>query len=166
MCAYGCTSQPAWYAPPIQRKFSPATEPRAVGESIQMSDSMADTHIVSGVLGGEPGSSWRWANPRAELRFHLAEIKAQKFVIDFAIADDTFKLTGPVTMQFFIDGKRFAATKLDSPGSKHFETPVPEALLKVDTPVVVAAEVDKFYTSSHDGTKLGFILSGMGFQHQ
>jgi hypothetical protein len=131
-----------------------------------MSDSMVDAHIVSGVLGGEPGSSWRWANPRAELRFHLAETKAQKFVIDFAIADDTFKLTGPVSMQFFIDGKRFAGMKLDTPGSKHFETPVAETFLKADKPIVVAAEVDKFYTSSHDGTKLGFILTGMGFKPQ
>lgn len=131
-----------------------------------MSDAMVDSHIVSGVLGGEPGSSWRWANPRAELRFHLSEVKAQKFSIDFTIADDTYKLTGPVTMQFFLDGKKFASTHLETPGSKHFETPVPESLLKTDAPIVVAAEVDKFYTSSHDGTKLGFILTRMGFQPQ
>jgi hypothetical protein len=129
-----------------------------------MSDPQVDTYIVRGVLGGEPGSSWRWANPRAELRFHLADTKSQAFFMDFAIADDTWKLTGPLSMQFFLNGKQFGSMKIDSPGQKRFEAPVDSALLSVNEPVVVAAEVDKFYTSSHDGTKLGFILSGMGFK--
>lgn len=122
-----------------------------------------DNYILSGVITREPGASWRWANPRAELRFTLNETSDVKFVADFVIAEDTFKLTGPVTVRFDIDGKPLSTQRYDQPGEKHFVTSVNPALLRTDQPMVAAMEVDKFYTSEHDGVKLGFLLIRMGF---
>ena len=163
LCLYGCSNEPEWYSLPMQRTFNPNAEPKVVGSIISMESPHVDNYIVSGIITREPGSSWRWANPKAELRFALTETKNVKFVADFVIADDTYKLTGPVTMQFLIDGKAFASQRYDSSGEKHFETMVEPGLLRSDAPMVVAAQVDKFYESPTDGVQLGFLLIRMGF---
>lgn len=147
----------------MQRVFDPSAEPKVVGAIISMESPHVDNYIVSGVITREPGSSWRWANEKAELRFALSETERMKFVADFVIADDTFKLTGPVTMKFTIDGKMLGSERYDKPGEKHYELEAPSGLLRTDGPMTVAAEVDKYYQSETDGVKLGFLLIRMGF---
>ncbi|MFN7932868.1 MAG: hypothetical protein U0R19_06045 [Bryobacteraceae bacterium] len=147
----------------MQRVFDPNAEPRVVGAIISMESPHVDNYIVRGVITREPGASWRWANPKAELRFALSGTQGVKFVADFVIADDTFKLTGPVVMKFTVDGKLIGSARCDKPGEQHFETAVAPDLLRDDEPMLVAAEVDKFFQSPQDGTKLGFLLIRMGF---
>ncbi|MBS1827230.1 MAG: hypothetical protein JST93_18075 [Acidobacteria bacterium] len=147
----------------MQRVFDPNAEPKVVGAIISMDSPHVDNYIVRGVITREPGSSWRWANPKAELRFALSGTQGVKFTADFVIADETFKITGPVVMTFTVDGKPIGSARYDKPGEKHFETAVPAALLKEDEPMMVAAEVDKFYQSPQDGAQLGFLLIRMGF---
>lgn len=161
LCA--CSNAPEWYAPPMQRVFDPELEPKVVGATISMDSPHVDNYLVSGIITHEPGATWRWANPKAELRFALNETKGMKFHADFVIAEDTFKLTGPVTMKFTVDGKVLGSQRYDQHGEKHFETAVDETLLRTDAPMLVAAEVDKYFQSPQDGVKLGFLLIRMGF---
>lgn len=147
----------------MQRVFDPNAEPKVVGAIISMESPHVDNYIVSGVITREPGSSWRWANPKTELRFALSGTEGVKFIADFVIADETFKLTGPVVMKFSVDGKPIGSARYDQPGEKHFETAVASSLLRVDEPMLVTAEVDKFFESPQDGAKLGFLLIRMGF---
>src|SRR5262245_27950517 len=98
-----CTPTPDWYPPPTQRDFNPDSEPRAVGNVVSMDAPQVETYIVSGIITNEPGAAWRWANPRAELRFSILDPANITFFSDFVIADSTFAITGPVTMSFFID---------------------------------------------------------------
>ncbi|MCC6390397.1 MAG: hypothetical protein IT167_07325 [Bryobacterales bacterium] len=164
LCLSACTPEPEWYAPPMQRAAPQNAEPRAVGSVIAMDSPLADSHIVSGVLRGEPLSQWRWTNQRPELRFFLTETKGLKFFMDFVLAEATFKFTGPVTVRFSIDGKALGSAHYSKPGDQHYETEVPESLLKTSEPVTVAAEVDKVYVSPQDGVKLGFLLVRAGFE--
>jgi len=164
MCVLtACSSEPAWQPLPMQRVFDPSTEPKVVGAIISMESPHVDNYIVSGVITREPGSSWRWANEKAQLRFALSETERMKFVADFVIADETFKVTGPVTMKFVVDGKLLGSERYDKPGEKHYETEVAPGLLRADGPMTVVAEVDKYFKSEQDGVKLGFLLIRMGF---
>ncbi len=148
----------------MQRVFNPDAEPKVVGAIISMDSPHVDNYILSGVITREPGASWRWANEKAELRFALSETARMKFIADFVIAEDTLKETGPVTMQFAIDGKVVGRQRYDQAGEKHFETEVAEGVLRTDGPMTVTAQVDKYYQSPIDGVKLGFLLIRMGFR--
>lgn len=128
-----------------------------------MNSPYADRYIVSGVLGGNPSDSWRWANQRAELRFQLLESKRQKMFVRFVIADETFKTTGPVTMRFFLEKHLLGEMRCDSAGERLFETPVAPSIIKVGEPLIIAVEADKVWTST-DNTKLGFLLVSAGFK--
>jgi hypothetical protein len=130
---------------------------------IAMNSPYADRHILSGVLGGEPSGLWRWANQRAELRFELAELEGQTMFVRFVLSEDTFKVTGPVTMQFFLETTPMGAMHCAKPGEYEFERPAPPSLLKTGVPVTIAAEADKVWISP-DNTKLGFLLVSAGFK--
>ncbi|MBL8175541.1 MAG: hypothetical protein JNK48_12780 [Bryobacterales bacterium] len=164
LCALtACSPEPAWYPLPMQRVFDPSSEPKVVGAIVSMDSPHVDNYIVSGIITREPGSSWRWANEKAQLRFAIGEAQRMKFIADFVIADDTFKVTGPVTMKFTIDGRPIGAERYDKPGEKHYEVEVAPAVLRSGEPMTVSAEVDKYFESKTDGVKLGFLLIRMGF---
>jgi hypothetical protein len=128
-----------------------------------MSEQDADAHIVRDVSPAAEGAAWRWTFQRPELRFWLEETTRQKLVADFAIATDTFKATGPVTVTFFVNGKPLGRQRCPQAGPYRFEKAVPAAWLSTDDVTLVAAEADKLWTSPADGVRLGFILSRMGF---
>jgi hypothetical protein len=161
LCA--CSHEPEWQPLRMQRVFDPNAEPKVVGSIISMDSPHVDNYILRGVITREPGASWRWSNPKAELRFALSGTEGVKFVADFVIADETFKVTGPVVMTFTVDGKVMGSARYDRPGEKHYETLVDGKLLRTDETMLVAAEVDKFFESQQDGVKLGFLLIRMGF---
>jgi hypothetical protein len=161
---YGCASAPEWYPPPLESSYRESAEQAPASTVISMEDPLVDAYIVSGILPNDPGSRWRWAGQRVELRFTLTDISNLKFFMDFAIDGSTFEKTGPVNLQFFVDGKPFAKAHCSKPGEQHFETPVDAALLKVEEGMVVAVESDKVFTSPLDGVKLAFMLVRAGFQ--
>lgn len=160
----GCASGPGWYAPPAQYVFDPNAEPRLVGSIALMDDAFVENYILSGVLAGDKGSPWRWANDKAELRFQLGELKPVRFIVDFVIPHSTFEITGPVKMALSLNGKQVATMPVDKPGQQHWIVPVEAGQFDPVTPVVAKIEVNKFYQSEHDGTKLGFMLQRAGFE--
>jgi len=162
LCSCGAPA-PESYAPPLQRRLPPGPEPRPVGAVVSMSDQDADAHILRDVSPAAEGSAWRWTFQRPELRFWLESKARQKLVVHFAIAADTFKVTGPVTVSFLVNGRLLGKQACPSPGDYHFEKATPAEWLRTDDFTVVAAEADKLWTSPVDGARLGFILSRMGF---
>lgn len=154
---------PESYPPPLQRRLPRGPEPRPVGAFVSMSDQDADAHILRDVSPTAEGSAWRWTFQRPELRFWLASTARQKLAVDFAIAADTFKATGPVTVSFYVNGKLLGQQRCVKAGDYHFKKTVPAEWLRTDDFTVVAAEADKLWTSPTDGARLGFILARIGF---
>ncbi|MBI4906462.1 MAG: hypothetical protein HY820_22725 [Acidobacteria bacterium] len=159
-----CGTRPEWYSLPVQYAFNPSAEPRVVGSIVSMDDTFIENYVLSGVLPGDRGSSWRWANEKVELRFQLGDIKPVRFLLEFVIPHSTFDITGPVNMSLALNGQPAATMTVDKPGQKRWIVPVDPAQFDAITPVVALITVDKFYQSEHDGTKLGFMLQRAGFE--
>lgn len=149
---------------PPQYPFDPRKEPRVVGMATRMEEPNADIYLVSGILPDAPGSRWRWANPKAELRFQFLQAAAATFFIDLVLADSVFRETGPVEFTFRLEGREFARTRLDRPGGHHFEAPVEAGWVNAALPSTLTIEADRYFTAPTDGVKLAFLLVAAGFR--
>lgn len=159
----GCSRQPDWYAPPVQRKPLTGTEFSGLGHFVAMNDPQADSYIVRDVAKTVEGGTWRWTGPKPELRFFLQAIHGLSLSVDFAIAEITIKDTGPVTLSFFINGHLLDKVRYEEHGNKHFQKPVPPEFLKANADNSVVIEPDKVWISKLDNAQLGFILTRAGF---
>lgn len=160
----GCSGLPDTYAPPMQRQPLQVSENSYLGAYAAMNNTSADAYIVKDISTTAEGGSWRWTFRRPELQFFLPSDAPMKFVMEFAIAGQTFARTGPVTLSVFINDKLLGHFRYDKPGSYRLEKPVPAGLLKADSLNNVAIEPDKVWVSPADGAVLGFILTGAGFR--
>ena len=131
---------------------------------IDMSDGAAERHIVKDISLGATDSSWRWTGHRPTVKFNLTDTVGFKYRADFAIADVTFKQTGPVSVTFFINDAKLATVRYDTAGAKVFEVPVPAGMLLANAENTAAAEIDKDFIAKEDGAHLGFILSRLGLE--
>lgn len=158
----GCVNIPDSYAPPIQRKPLSTVEPRAFGHFVDMSDPNADAYILKDIQqAGE--APWRWTLQRPELKFFLDSVDNLNLKIDYAVAEATFKTTGPVTATIFLNDKPFDKVRHENHGEQHYLKAVPAALLRAKTVNTLAIEVDKVWVSDSDGARLGLILTRAGF---
>jgi len=158
-----CVNIPTTYAPPIQRKPILGPEVGDIGHFIAMSDARAPAHIVRDISEAVEGGSWRWTRQYPTLRFVLPTTKNLSLVMDFSISNETFVLTGPIVISWWVNGRLLDKVRYDSPGEKHFQKPVDASWLKAGADTVVTAELDKVWVAP-DGAKLGIILTRGGFQ--
>ena len=158
----GCISQPQLYAPPIQREpMLDGKAPTPPKDMVRMSDGDTDSYIVQDIPKGST-DPWRWTGKRPTVRLFVAEPGGRKLVVDYTIAEATFKDTGPVALTFFINDKPLDTVKETRSGVKHFEKPVPAAMFKPNAGNIFAIEIDKVWIAPADGAHLGFMLSGVG----
>lgn len=159
----GCVSIPDSYAPPIQRQPVYGPEGTELKPYVAMNDPYAELHIAGGVSKALEGGTWRWTSEKAELKFAPAVHTNQKLRVEFAVAENTFPSTGPITLTLTVNGKALDKVRYDSAGQKRFEKPVPSAWMLPSLENFVVIEVDKPWVSPKDGAKLGVILLGAGF---
>jgi hypothetical protein len=131
--------------------------------TILMNDPSVNDYIVKDVSEALEGNTWRWSYDRPELRFNVKDTANQKLEVHFVVADATFKTTGPVTAQFFVNDKVVGSMKITKPGDYVFSKPIPAALFKPDSFDTVAVEARPFWTSKTDGRHLSVILIQAGF---
>ena len=160
----GCRTLPDTYAPPVQREVRAVTEPSFVGPFISLSNANADAYILKDVSPAVEGGTWRWTYRRPELQFYLTRSSSLRFVLDFALADQTFAETGPVTLAVYVNDRLLDRFRYDKPGVHKLEKPVPPELLRENALNRVVIEPDKVWIAKGDGAALGFILSAAGFQ--
>lgn len=156
----GCRSSPDYPVPrqsPTFENFKPPTGLRVV----DLSQPGAGAHIVRDIL-GDFSLPWRWTLQRPAVEVRIGFDRHLNYVIDFTIPEVTFKDTGPVTLAFTVNDRLLDRVRYASPGSKHFEQPVPPDWIAPHSDVVVGAEIDKTRMSNNDGARLGFILSRIG----
>lgn len=130
---------------------------------IAMSDPSVDDYIVKDISDTLEAKTWRWTYERPEVRLQLKQVQGQKLEVRFAVADATYKTTGPVTINFFVNNKSVGTMKVTKPGDQVFTKAVPADLLRTDDFTDVAIEAKPFWTSSTDGRHLTVILTQVGF---
>lgn len=162
----GCTPMPEAYAPPVQRQPALAGEaPKAAKRLLRMSEAETDAYIVQDIPKGANGP-WRWAGKKPTVRIFLTNTAANDpntiVLVEYSVADATFKDTGPVGFQFFLNGQKLGEERQTKPGDFTFTKTIPAGVLKAGENDI-AVEVDKVWKSPTDGAELGFILTAIGF---
>lgn len=159
----GCERYPDSYPPPEQRNPIERANPGPFSMMVEMSSPDADLHIVKDVEPGSTGDLWRWTGQQPTVRVMAVTTDKLKLSCDFALWDEAFKQTGPVEISFTANDHLLEKVRYTSPGTKHFEKPVPVGWLTTDVESTVSARIDKVYTAPADGKKFGFILVRIGF---
>jgi hypothetical protein len=158
----GCGRDAGWYPVPPQQSLDFAADPGGIGSAVNMQDGLAADYIVRDI-GSTPGA-WRWTFLHPELRFRVRSAQRLHFTGEIAIAEATFRVTGPVTIAYFIDGRRLGAIRCDHPAKYEIDEPVPAGWIQPNRYVHVRFEADRHWTSPDDGAQLSFLLFRAGFQ--
>ncbi|MCC7154837.1 MAG: hypothetical protein IT161_09710 [Bryobacterales bacterium] len=159
----GCTKIETVYAPPIQRVPANEWAKGRLKPFITMDSPDAMDHVVEQVVPALESGLWRWTLQKPTFQFMLPETKGMKLRVDLTVPELTLKQTGPVTIQFFVQGRLLDRLTIDKPGDHRFLKPVPEDWLGTEMPVVVRLEIDKMWKSPVDGIERGFIVTRLGF---
>jgi hypothetical protein len=161
LLAAGCNQLPD-YPPPPQRE--PLRRPNAVALSyfLNVANPNADAYIVKDIGDKTEGGGFRWVYAHPVLRFLVPPMEHPKFLVDFALPEPTFRMTGPVTLTFSINGRFFDKRRFAEMGQQHYEREVGDGFLMFGALNLVAIDPDKVFVAE-DGVKLGFPFSRVGF---
>jgi hypothetical protein len=159
--AAGCNQLPD-YPPPPQREA--LVRPSATGLSyfLNVANPNADAYIVQGIGDKTEGRGFRWAFAHPVLRFLVPFMDHPKFLLDFALPEPTFRVTGPVTLTVSINSRFFDKRRFVEMGQQHYEREVPVGFLRFGVLNFVSIDPDKVFVAE-DGAKLGFPFSRAGF---
>jgi hypothetical protein len=157
----GCGKLPETFPAPAQRAPLEAATSGGPGHFVAMSDANAGAYIVQGFRAASEGS-WRWAHEHPVLRFYLPQLERATFTMAFALPEQTFRLTGPVTLTFSINGRVLDRARYDQSGEQQYTHMVPREFLKPDSINLVAIDPDKT-AAPNPGERLAFVLVRAGF---
>jgi hypothetical protein len=160
--AAACGREAGWFPIPPQQSLVLGMDPGGVGSSVTMSDADASDYIVRDI-DRMPGA-WRWGFAHPELRFRVHQADGLRFTAQIAIPQVTFRVTGPVTLTYLIDGRRLGTIRCEHPGQFEINQPVPAAWMDPGRYIHVTFEADRHWVSPEDGTQLSFQLVQAGFQ--
>ncbi len=155
----GCSRLPESFPPPAQAASLETSG--GLAHFVAMSDPNADAYIVQGFRAKSEGA-WRWAHEHPVLRFFLPALGRAKFSMALTLPDQTFRLTGPVTLTLAINGHVLDRVRYEKPGEQQYAHDVPAAFLKPQGINTVAIEPDRV-AEANPGEKLSFVLIRAGF---
>lgn len=130
---------------------------------LDMSDTSSERAFAGDIAKGVQSSVWRWTGQKPTIRLTLVSTSNLRYYIEFAVADATFKDTGPVTITYWVNDQVLDRVRYDTPGKKSFDRVIPPHFLRAMAENTLAAELDKPWQSP-DGQKLGLILFKFGLQ--
>jgi hypothetical protein len=142
--------------------YRAVTDLRKLKTFVRMNDALAADYIVRDISEFVQGG-WRWAFDRPELQFFLAKTDHLELEVDYSIAGDILKNTGPVTVSFFLNDKAVGSMRCVKEGQYKFIQPAPPELLSVNEIATVGMEMKPVWVSPKDGQHLSIILTGAGF---
>jgi hypothetical protein len=158
-----CGREPGVYAAPPQRSIDLGPDPDGPHAFVNMDDPVVDDYLVNDI---SPERGFRrWAFIRPELRFRLNDVRHLIFTAEFAIPEVTYKVTGPVTVSYAVNGRTLGAIRCDHAGDFRLEKPVPDGLVEPGKFVRVTFEANPRWISPDDGAQLSFLLRSAGFIH-
>jgi hypothetical protein len=126
-----------------------------------MSNPSVGRFIVKDIAAGPGEGNRRWTFSRPELQLLFQSVENQKLTVNFDVVPDTFRVTGPIMVNFFVNDHWIGQTECPKPGSYHFEAAIEDGILRPGEVTHVAAQADKHW-SSGDGRQLGFLLVDAG----
>lgn len=135
----------------------------AFGETMTIGKPGAGQYIVKDVLVGGPKSDGYWTLDQPELQFRLASVKDHIFRERFYVPRETFQKTGPLVVDFYVNGHYLDQAHFPKDGDILYEHPVPEEWLKINDLTTVRMLVHNPYVAPRDRTRLGFVLRSAGF---
>jgi hypothetical protein len=156
----GCVRTPDWYPAPEQYVPISGPEPVSYGDYFVASIDGSDNYVVSGIHERDR-ASWRWTRERAELRFHLTSVEGRVLRVQFVLHGKTFKLTGPVTVVFRVNGNELARECYEEPERKQFEKAVQPDWLFPNAENRLVIEVLNPW-QAEPGVQLGLLLEEAG----
>ncbi len=130
---------------------------------VEMGDADASLRIIKDIYGASD-PAWRWTAQNPMVQLLVLSTENLKFIADYAIWDDGFKVTGPLEISYQVNGNLLDKIRYTTPGVKHFEKPVPADWLSADAPTTLAMFIDKLYVAPRDGAKFGVILVRLGLK--
>ena len=158
-----CGRPPGVYAAPPQRSLDLGPDPSATLDFVAMDDPQVDDYLVHDIS-PERGIR-RWAFTHPELRFRLKDAHHLVFTAEFAIPEITYKVTGPVTVSYAVNGRTIGTLRCGHAGDFRLEKPVPDGLVEPAKSVRVTFEANPRWVSPADGAQLSFLLRSAGFTH-
>jgi len=161
LLAAGCNQLPD-YPPPPQREALPRPDAIALSYFLNVANRNAAAYIVKDVGGKTEGGGFRWAFAHPVLRFLVPPMDHPKFVLDFALPEPTFRVTGPVTLTFSLNGRFLDKQRFAEMGQQHYEHEVADGFLRFGSINLVSIDPDKVFVAD-DGAKLSFPFSRVGF---
>jgi hypothetical protein len=158
----GCGREPVYYALPPQHSPLAGEAPADFGEYVRMSDKRPEAYFVKHILKSE-GTDWRWTLEEPELRFALRSTANRRFRMQWRLHPLTFKETGPVTLEFYVNGHLLHREQYKEPGMYFSEKPVPAEWLRAGESTLVRIKVLNPWQTSEPGVLYGFVLHEAGF---
>jgi hypothetical protein len=156
-----CDRLPESYPPPDQHHPREGLNPGPDAMMVEMDSPDASLYIVKDIY-APGGTPWRWTEENPTVKVLVLSTEKLKLSADYALWDDGFKITGPVELSFFVNGKLLDKVRYTTPGVKHFEKPVPADWMTADLEVPISFIVDKLYVSPRDHKRFGVILTRIG----
>jgi len=161
LAAASCGRAPGRFPVPEQRSLDLGVDPGVLAPFIKMQDPAANDYIVRDI-GRDPGI-YRWAFLHPEMRFRIGDSAEVHFSMDFALPEQTFRTTGPVTVSYAIDRQALGSIRCDHAGKYQVLKPVPAGWLRPNQEVRVSFDADHRWISPEDGAQLSFLLFSAGF---
>ncbi len=157
--ACSCDRYPESYAPPAQRPDF--QDPERWERVIYMTDVDAPDHFASDIF--EPlAGNWRWAGQRPMIHLQVPAQGRFRYHVEFAIPQETFRSTGPVTLTFLVDRHALDAKRYAATGVYEFEKDVPPEWISQGGEIRLGAEIDKVFVPA--GRTYGFLLIAIGLK--
>ncbi len=135
----------------------------ALGEAFTTGKPGALQYIVKGVQVGAPDQSGYWTLDQPEFHFRLSSTKHHWFMERFFLPHDTLQKTGPLRVDFYVNGHLFDQAIFAKDGDVLYEHDVPESWLSTDGFTTVRMLVHNPYIAPPYGDKLGVLLSSASF---
>jgi hypothetical protein len=135
----------------------------AFGEAMTVGRPGANQYFVKDVLVGDPKSDGYWTLDQPELKFLLASPSHHVFTAHFFLPEETMKQTGPLILEFYINGRFLDRARYPHAGELFYQHAVPESWLKTDSLTLVKMRVRNPYVAPFDRVKLGVLLRAAAF---
>jgi hypothetical protein len=148
----------------VRLRLVKANQPGArIGENMTVSSADAYKYFVDGIIMCPPKSVNCWTLDAPELKFWLSSTRDRIFSAQFNLAKDTFQQTGPLVIDYFINGRPLERVRYTEDGDHTYRHAVPADWLRTDDYTIVKMQVRNPYIAPADGAKLGILLMSAGF---
>jgi len=134
-----------------------------IGERMIVSSADAYRYFVNEIIMCPPGSPFCWTQDAPELKFWLTSNRDRVFTAQFKLSSDTLKQTGPIVIDYFINGHFLERVRYAEEGDHTYLHAVPSGWLRTDDYTIVKMQIRNPYVSPLDGAKLGVLLVSAGF---